>query len=114
MPQHVLRTDHGPDVMVDTEQRVARVEVYCGKTGKHCGIVEIYRTPKNLVVHLQDKRRPAGHNRSALLFKRDARPAVILEAVGATAVYGVKEALRRAGIVDECVTVDSATALIED
>lgn len=114
MPQHVLRTDHGPDVTVDTDQRASRVEVYCGKTGKHCGIVEIYRTAKNLVVHVQDKRRPAGHNRWALLFKRDTRPGVILEAVGTTAVYGVKEALRRAGVVDESVMVDSATALIED
>ena len=90
--KQILRTDEGPDIQVDTEWRLARADVTCGKTGKLVGYVEIYRGQRNLVVYIHDKRKKLGANREAFLMKKDTPPAEILRIGGGG--YGLKEALR--------------------
>lgn len=106
MPKIILRTDIGPDVEVSDEQRLGRSETYCPKTGKHVGFVALYGTSKNLLVEINDKRRPLGKNREVRAFPREARPTDILRAVEDTlAAYSLKHVLIQAKLIDESVLV---------
>ena len=109
--KQILRTDEGPDIQVDTEHRLARADVTCGKTGKLVGYVEIYRGQRNLVVYIHDKRKKIGANREAFLMKMDTPPAEILRIGGGG--YGLKEALRIAKMIDESVLLDMDKAVVD-
>ena len=109
--KQILRTDEGPDIQVDTERKAARADITCSKTGKLVGYVEIYRGNSNLVVYVHDKRKKLGSNREAFILKKNAPPAEVIAAVGGG--YGVKEALRRAGMVDESVLLDMDSVVVD-
>lgn len=115
MPELTLRTDIGPDVVVTDEQRIGRSETVCPKTGKIVGFVAIYRTKRNLLLHVVDKRRPLGKNREVRFFSLNTRPADILTATADTgAAYSIKEALQRALLIDESVRVMAERVSTED
>ena len=109
--KQILRTDEGPDLQVDTGDKLARADITCGKSGKLVGYVEVYRGSKNLVIYVHDKRKPLGRNRQAFIALKSTPPAELMQMVGGG--YGLKEALRRAGLVDEAVLLDADSAGVE-
>ena len=109
--KQILRTDDGPDIQVDTDNRLARADVTCGKSGKLVGYVEIYQGQRNLVVYIHDKRKKLGSNREAFLLKKGTPPADILRVGGGG--YGLKEALRIAKMIDESVLLGMDEAVVD-
>lgn len=111
MGELILKTDDGPDFKVDTENLVGSAEIVCGRLGKVVGRVAIYTGGPNLLVYITDRRKPLGSNRVAYLCGRKDAPADILAKCGGGAA--LKEALRRAGLVDQAVMVSAESAVIE-
>lgn len=101
MSRLILTTDDGPDFEVDTEDRLAHVEAYSGKTGKGIGYITIYSAGRNHLIYQVDKTRPEGKNRRAWVLNRAAAhekgetlAGQVLRLAGSTPA--VKAALRKA------------------
>lgn len=109
--KQILRTDEGPDLQVETGEKLARADITCGKSGKLVGYVEIYRGNKNLVIYVHDKRKPLGRNRQAFITLKTTPPAEVMQMAGGG--YGLKEAMRRAGLVDESVLLEADKAVVD-
>lgn len=107
-----LRTDNGPDVVVDERNRLARVTIINGKTGKDCGFMALYAGAKNSVIYSSDRRRKEGDNRNAYVFRNPVDVEKVMRITGGGAA--VKELLVQAGIKGDEILVSLDKMVVED
>ena len=109
--KHILRTDEGPDITVETLHRSGHAQIICGRSAKLVGEISIYGAGNNVVIYVCDRRKPIGKNRQAYTFLAETRAEKIMEVTGGG--WPMKEALRKAGYDDSSVTVRAEEMVVD-
>lgn len=107
----IIRTDSGPDVAVDQNLRLARVEIVDSKTGKVAGHMALYNHPKNVVIHVVDRRRKAGDNVLAWVFPHPLKVEDVMARAGGG--RAIKELLQRCGYEHPEVLIQADDIVVE-
>ena len=107
----VIRTDVGPDVAVNPALQAGRVEIVDSKTGKVAGHMALYNHPKNVVIHVVDRRRKAGDNVLAWVFPHPMKVEDVLARAGGG--RAIKELLQRCGYEHPEVLIQADDIVVE-
>lgn len=111
MSRFVIRTDSGPDVVVETDTMKGRVEIVDSKTAKTCGSYTMYRTNKNIVIHVVDRRRKAGDCALAWTFSQPLSIEKVMQVSGGG--KAIKELLQKCGYHDAAIITDIDDIVVE-
>lgn len=111
MSMFTIRTDSGPDILVDPQTMKGRVEIVDSKTCKVCGSYTMYQGTATTVIHVIDRRRKAGDCVLAWSFSQPLSIEKVMQVSGGG--RAIKELLQKCGYHDSTVLTHIDDIVVE-